>query len=292
MRTEVLEIAYEQHGPPSGPAVVLMHGFPYDVRSYDVVAESLARSGFRVLVPFLRGFGPTQFLDATTHRSGQQAAIASDLLAFMDGLEIDRTVLAGYDWGGRAACIVSALWPDRVNGLVSLGGYNIQDIARSGTPAPPEVEHRFWYQYYFHGERGREGLTRNRSELCRLLWRLWSPTWQFDDATFLASAASFDNDDFVDVVIHSYRHRFALADGDSAYDGIEALLAAQPSISVPTVVLVGADDGVDPPSDDQRADLLLDQFTDLVDVRVLPGCGHNPPQEAPHLFQQALQLVL
>ena len=292
MRTELLEIAYEEHGPPRGPAVVLMHGFPYDVRSYDVVAASLARSGCRVLVPYLRGFGPTRFLEATTLRSGQQAAIGADLRAFMDGLDIERAVLAGYDWGGRAACIVAALWPERVNGLVSVGGYNIQSIAQSGIPAAPEVEHRFWYQYYFHGERGREGLARNRSDLCRLLWRMWSPTWDFDDATFRASAASFDNQDFVDIVIHSYRHRFALADGDSAYEPIEALLAARPSLSPPSVVLFGADDGVDPPGDDPRVEHAPDLFTELVDVHVVAGCGHNSPQEAPDQFQQAVRSVL
>lgn len=244
----VLDVAYLEFGPPDGAPVVLLHGFPYDVHAYEVVAERLAGAGRRCIVPFLRGYGPTQFLSADTMRSGQQAALGADLLALMDALSIERAVLAGYDWGGRAACIVAALWPERVQGLVSSGsGYNIQDIVAAGEPLAPEQEFRFWYQYYFHSERGRAGLAANRRTLCRLLWKLWSPSWRFDDAVFERSAAAFDNPDFVDVVIHSYRHRFGGIAGDPSLDTIEERLAALPDISVPTIVLQGDDDGVDPP---------------------------------------------
>src|SRR5688572_1487521 len=204
----VLSVSYEDHGPADGAPVVLLHGFPYDVRAYDEVTPPLTAAGCRVIVPYLRGYGPTRFLSAGTPRSGQQAALGNDLLALLDALSIDGAVLGGYDWGGRAACVVAALWPQRARGLVTVNGYNIQDIAASGKPRPPDDEHRMWYQYYFHGERGRAGLEQNRRELCRLLWRLWSPNWRFDDAAFDRTAPSFDNPDFVPVVIHSYRHRF------------------------------------------------------------------------------------
>jgi pimeloyl-ACP methyl ester carboxylesterase len=229
-------------------------------------------------VPYLRGYGPTRFLSSETPRSGQQAALGKDALDFLDALAIRQAVLVGYDWGGRAACIVAALWPDRVRGLVTVGGYNIQDIARSVAPAAPEQEHRLWYQYYFHTERGRAGLTAHRMEFCRLLWRLWSPTWTFSDATYAETAASFENPDFVDVVIHSYRHRYGYAAGDPAYEAIEARLAAQPPIHVPTVALYGADDGVTPlPPVNQPAH----QFTGPYQRRDIPGAGHNLPQENP-----------
>ena len=214
----VLEIAYLEAGPSDGAPVILLHGFPYDVHAYDAVAELLAANGRRCIIPFLRGYGSTRFLAPTTPRSGQQAALGADLLALMDALAIPSAVLAGYDWGGRAACIVAALWPERARGLVSSGnGYNIQNIAKAPIPLAPEAEHRFWYQYYFHSERGRAGLTANRRALCRLLWRLWSPTWAFDDAMFARSAGAFDNPDFVDVVIHSYRHRFGGIAGDPTW---------------------------------------------------------------------------
>jgi pimeloyl-ACP methyl ester carboxylesterase len=221
----VLRVGYEEHGDPSGKAVVLLHGFPYDTHAYDGVAPLLAAEGLRVIVPSLRGYGATRFLSDATPRSGQQAALGADLLALLDALRIDEAVVAGYDWGGRAACVVAALWPQRVRGLVSVNGYNVQDIAHSAKPAAPDQEYRLWYQYYFHGERGRSGLAANRRELCRLLWRLWSPGWAFTDADFDRSAPSFDNPDFVDVVIHSYRHRFALVAGDPALEEIELRLA-------------------------------------------------------------------
>lgn len=280
-----LRVAYEESGDPAGPPVVLLHGFPYDVRAYDAVSPRLAAAGRRVVVPYLRGYGPTRFASPDTMRSGQQAVLAHDLIALMDALAIPRAVLAGYDWGGRAACIVSALWPQRVRGLVSVDGYNIQDIAAAGEPIGPEDEHRYWYQYYFHGERGRLGLERNRRSLCRLLWALWSPDWAFDDATYERTAASFDNPDFVAVVIHSYRHRFALVPGDPSVADTEHRLAARPPIGVPTVVLDGASDGVVHAGGSASH---APCFTGAYERRVLPGIGHNVPQEAPVEFADAV----
>ncbi len=212
----VLNVTYAESGPSDGWPVVLLHGFPYDIHAYDAVADILAGKGARVIVPYLRGYGPTRFLSPATPRSGQQGALGADLLALLDALGIETATVAGYDWGGRAGCVVSALWPQRVRGLVSAQSYNIQNIARADRPAAPEDEHRFWYQYYFHSERGRAGLTQNRHELCKLLWRLWSPKWAFTDDVYDRTAKAFENPDFVDVVIQSYRHRFALAPGDPA----------------------------------------------------------------------------
>jgi pimeloyl-ACP methyl ester carboxylesterase len=289
IRTDVLDVAYEEHGPAAGDPVILLHGFPYDVRAYDDVGPPLAAEGRRVLVPWLRGYGPTRFLSADTPRSGQQAALGRDLLRFMDALAIEDAVLAGYDWGGRAACIVAALWPQRARGLVSCGGYNIQDIAAAAEPAPAEQEHRFWYQYYFHTERGRAGLTKNRRDICRLLWRMWSPEWRFDEPTFERTAPSFDNPDFVDVVIQSYRHRFGYVPGDPALEPIEAQLAQRPKIAVPTIVLHGGHDGVGP---DEQSEKHARYFTGPFQRRVLPRIGHNVPQEAPDAFVQALRDLL
>ncbi len=285
----VLEIAYEERGPVEGKPVVLLHGFPYDVHAYDAVAPQLESAGCRVLVPYLRGFGPTRFLLDDTPRSGQQAALAHDLLAFLDALQISTAVLAGYDWGGRAACIVAALWPERVRGLVSGGGYNVQDIGGSREPLPPQFEHALWYQYYFHSERGEVGLQRYRRELCELLWRLWSPGWRFDDATYQRSAVAFDNPDFVSVVIHSYRHRFGLVAGDPAYEVTETRLSASPAISVPTVVLHGSDNGVQPSSVSERHDRY---FKAPYERRVIADAGHNLPQEAPQTFAAAVISLL
>ena len=288
VQTPVLDIAYEQSGPAEGTPVILLHGFPYDPRAYDEVAPALARDGRHVLVPYLRGYGPTRFRDADTPRSGQQAALGADLLAFMDALGIRRAVLAGYDWGGRAACIVAALWPERVIGLVTATGYNIQDIAAASRPAAPEQEHRLWYQYYLHTPRGAAGLAKNRRAFCRLLWRLWSPSWAFDDATFDRSAAAFDNPDFVDVVVQSYRHRYGYATGDPALEPIERQLAAAPAITVPTVVLHGADDGVSPPSGSED----LGRFTGPCRREVVEGAGHNLPQEKPDPVIAAVRELL
>ena len=285
----VLDVAYLEFGPADGAPVILLHGFPYDAYACEPVAERLAAAGRRSIVPFLRGYGPTRFLSADTMRSGQQAALGADLLALMDALSIERAVLAGYDWGGRAACIVSALWPERVQGLVSSGsGYNIQDIASAGKPIAPEQEFRFWYQYYFHSERGRAGLTANRRALCRLLWKLWSPSWNFDDATFERSATAFDNPDFVDVVIHSYRHRFGGIAGDPSLDAIEAQLAALPDIGVPSIVLQGEDDGVDPP---EAIDNDAPHFKGPYERRSYPRAGHNLPQEIPQAYADAVLAV-
>jgi len=289
IRTRTLEIAYEGNGPAGGSPVILLHGFPYDPRAYDEIVPKLAAAGHRAIVPYLRGYGATRFLSANTMRSGQQAAIGQDLLDMMDALNLPRATLVGFDWGGRAACVVAALWPERVRGLVVANGYSIQDIAASRTPAPPEQENRLWYQYYFHTERGRAGLQANRRALCKLLWRLWSPNWKFDDVTYERTAQSFDNPDFVDIVIHSYRHRFGYVPGDPAFEAIEQRLAAQPKINVPTVVLQGEGDGVNVSAgtDTQRR-----FFTGAYQRRLIPTIGHDVPQEAPAAVAAAvLELI-
>jgi pimeloyl-ACP methyl ester carboxylesterase len=278
IRTKTLEIAYEESGPESGFPVLLMHGFPYDPRCFDEVVPPLVAAGHRAIVPYLRGYGETRFLSSETLRSGQQAALGADLIELMDALALPRAVLAGFDWGGRAACVTAALRPERVRGLVSANGYNVQDIAGSVKPAPAEQEHRLWYQYYFHTERGRAGLTANRRDVCKLLWRLWSPNWKFDDATFERSAASFDNPDFVDLVIHSYRHRFGYVAGDPAYEPYERQLAARPPITVPTIVLQGEGDGVGVAA---ARDTQARFFTGPYQRRLIPVIGHDVPQEAP-----------
>lgn len=284
-----LRVAYEEHGPAGGTPIVLLHGFPYDVRAYDEVAPLLAAANCRVIVPYLRGYGPTRFVSDDAMRSGQQAALAHDLLALMDAFAIRQAVLAGYDWGGRAACIVAALWPERALGLVTGNGYNVHDIPGSVRPLPPEDEHRMWYQYYFHGERGRAGLEQNRRELCLLLWRLWSPNWRFDDATYERTAASFDNPDFVAVVVHSYRHRFGLVPGDPALEDIERRLTAQPKITVPAIALDGEGDGVVRAG---GARSHARHFTGSYERRAIPLVGHNLPQEAPREFAQAVLDVM
>lgn len=284
IKTGLLNVAYLDKGPTRGTPVVLLHGFPYAVQAYSEVCQLLAAAGCRVLTPYLRGYGPTQFLSPATPRSGQQAALAHDLLAFMDALKIEQAILAGFDWGGRAACIVAALWPERVQALVSVGGYNIQNIPAAITPQSPEDEYRYWYQYYFHSERGRAGLTQHRHEFCKLLWRLWSPTWDFSDETYNQTALAFDNPDFVEVVIHSYRHRFGLVPGDPALATTEQRLVTQPAISVPSFILFGEADGVTPPAAAQQQSF----FSGAYWCRILPGIGHNPPQEAPADFAAAI----
>ncbi len=281
----VLDVAYGELGPVDGPPVILLHGFPYDIHAYDEVAPIVAAKGHRVIVPYLRGYGETRFLSPDTLRSGEQAVLGDDLLALMDALDIEQAVLGGYDWGGRAACIVAALWPERAKGLVSCNGYNIQNIAKSGQPAAPETEYRLWYQFYFHGERGRAGLAANRHAYCKLLWRLWSPNWEFDDDTYDLTAVSFENPDFVDVVIHSYRHRYALVPGDRRVEGIEAQLAARPRITVPTVAMDGTGDGVMDPGGSAGHDRF---FTGPYRLEVIPSVGHNLPQEAPKEFAEAV----
>ena len=282
--TPTLRIAYHESGPADAPAAILLHGFPYAPPAYDAVAAILAERGMRVLVPYLRGYGPTRFRDAATMRSGQQAALGHDLLDFMDALDVRQATLAGYDWGGRAACIVAALWPERARGLVSGGGYNLFDHAVMARPAAAAQEHRLWYQHLFNAPRGPAALRERRRELCRFIWSLWSPRWGFDDATFDASAAAFDNPDFVDVVIHSYRHRFGNVAGDPAFEATEAKLAGQPRIGVPTVTLFGDSGDMAKPGDADEAD----RFSGRYRWGVLPGIGHNIPQEAPEAFARAV----
>lgn len=279
----VLRVAYQEFGPKDGWPVILGHGFPYDVRAYRQVAPILAEAGARVIVPWLRGYGPTRFLSDDTPRSGEQAALGSDLKALMDALEIDRAVLAGYDWGGRACCVVSALWPERVVALVSANSYNIQQISRAMEPGPAWLEAQFWYQYYFHSERGRRGLAENRRDIIRYLWKTWSPTWFFGNPAFDASAESFDNPDFVDVVIHSYRHRYGLVDGDPAVADIEARLAEQPEIAVPAITIDGTADPLAPDTSGHAA-----KFTGPHEHRFFDNAGHNLPQERPRAWAKAV----
>jgi pimeloyl-ACP methyl ester carboxylesterase len=281
----VLNVAYFEAGPADGPVVMLLHGFPYDIHSYVDVAPQLAAQGCRTIVPYLRGYGPTHFRDEKTPRSGEQAAIGADLMALMDALGVSRAVFAGYDWGGRAACIGAALWPDRCIGLVSANSYQIQDIAKAMVPARPEREVALWYQYYFQLERGRAGLAANRREIARILWKQWSPNWRFDDASFERTAAAHDNTDYVDVVIHSYRHRYGLADGDPQYADIQRRLASLPAISVPTITLDGDADGVAPATDGTAS---AAKFAGRRTHRVIPRAGHNLPQEEPEAFAEAV----
>ena len=290
VRTRTLEIAYEAHGRADGLPVVLLHGFPDDVRAFDGVAPPLAAAGYRVLVPYLRGYGPTRFLDAAEPRMAQQAALGQDLLDFMDALGIASAGLAGYDWGGRAACIAAIVAPERVRALVTIGGYNVQNPEAAGTtPASIAQERAFWYHWYFHTERGRAGLAKNRRELCKLLWREWSPTWKFDDAEFERTAPSFDNPDFVPIVIHSYRVRYGNAPSDPRLDAIERRLAPRPPITVPTVILHGGDDGVSLARGLGRDAALFPPGTE---ERVIPGVGHFMPRENPQAVADALLKVL
>jgi pimeloyl-ACP methyl ester carboxylesterase len=289
VRTKLLEIAYRESGALDGPPVILLHGWPSDPHDWDGVAPSLADDGCRVLVPWLRGFGPTRFLDPSTPRSGQQAALGADVRDFMDALDIERALLVGYDWGGRAACVAAALWPERVRGLVSINGYNIQHIASAGQPAPAAQEHRYWYQWYFHTERGRAGLRQNQDDICRLLWQLWSPNWCFDDATFAATATSFGNPDFVEVTIQSYRHRYGNAPGDPALEALERRLAERPPITVPTIVLHGACDGVGPAAQSESHHL---HITARYERRVVPRAGHFLSRETPDAVVQAVRDLL
>jgi pimeloyl-ACP methyl ester carboxylesterase len=283
IKAGVLDVAYLDAGPADGWPCVLNHGFPYDVETYAAVMQPLAAAGARVIVPYLRGYGPTRFLSADTPRSGEQAVLGVDLLALMDALGIARAVVGGYDWGGRAACIVAALWPERVTALVTGNSYNIQNIPRSAEPASAEQESAFWYQYYFNLERGRRGLVQNRRDITRLLWQQWSPTWAFDDGTFERTAASFDNPDFVDVVIHSYRHRYGLVTGDPAVAHIETQLIAQPQIRVPTIAIDGDASGIFKSTANHAK-----KFAGPFEYRVFKGAGHNLPQERPAEWVQAV----
>lgn len=280
IKAGVLEVAYLEFGPEAGPAVVLLHGFPYDAHAFTPTAERLVKHGYRVYVPFLRGFGKTRFLSASTPRSGQQAALAHDTLAFIDALGIEKVTMGGFDWGGRIAALIGILCPERVRGVVLDNHYPVQDIATdSVNPADPSAERRYWYQYYLHSERGRLGLEQNRNAYCRLLWEIWSPTWTFDEALFTKSCESFDNPDFVDIAVHSYRHRYRLAPDDANCVELERKLQNLPSVPVPCTVLIGADDGVEPPSGENPT-----HFSGGYRYQVVPGCGHILPFEAPEVF--------
>jgi pimeloyl-ACP methyl ester carboxylesterase len=287
--TMVLRIAYEQTGPDTAEPIVLLHGFPHDVREFDELRDRIARNRRRIIAPYLRGFGPRQYRSAAAFRSGQQAALGKDLIDLLDALKIDRATLVGYDWGSRAACVAAALWPERVRALVSINGYTVQEIAKAvTTPADPQQEYQSWYQWYFQTERGRAGLDQNRNELCALLWKLWSPTWRFPEALFDLTAKSFENQDFVSTVIHSYRHRYANAAGDPELESFEARLADKPKISAPTIVLQGENEQVNPPSTSEGH---AEQFAGQYERRLLPNVGHCPPGEAPGKVAQAIEDV-
>ena len=285
----VLNVAYYEAGPDDGPVVVLLHGFPYDIHSYVDVAPLLAAQGCRVIVPYLRGYGPTRFLDGSTMRSGEQAAIGADLMALMDALSIPRAVFAGYDWGGRAACVGAAHWPERCIGLVSVNSYLIQDIANALKPAKAEREVPYWYQWYFQIERGRAGLAADRRSITRILWQQWSPNWKFDEACLERTSAAHDNPDYVDIVIHSYRHRYGLVDGDPRYADIQRKLAALPPITVPAITLDGEGDGVAPATDGRAS---AAKFTGRRIHRKIPRAGHNLPQEEPEAFAAAVMELI
>jgi pimeloyl-ACP methyl ester carboxylesterase len=285
MRADPLDVAYFEAGPMDGPVVLLLHGFPYDIHSFVDVAPLLAAKGCRVIVPYLRGHGPTRFVDSATPRAGQQGAIGADVIALMDALKIPSAVLAGFDWGGRAACVAAALWPERCKGLVCVNSYLIQDIAHAATPIPAKIESGLWYQYYFQIERGREGLTADRRGVARVIWTRNSPSWHFDDATFERTAMAFDNPDYVDVVIHSYRHRLGFAPSYPPYEEIERKLAALPVITAPAITLDGEADGNYPASDGSAT---ASKFRGPRTHRKVPNTGHNLPQEAPQAFADAV----
>ena len=291
IQTPVLELAYEENGGPQGFPIILLHGFPDDVRAYDQVAPPLVKAGYRVLVPYLRGYGPTRFRDAAAPRMAEQAAIGQDLVDFADALGLERFAVAGYDWGGRAAGIAAALHPERVRAAALIGGYSIQNTVAPSPPGAPEAERALWYQWYFNTERGRAGLEANRRGICRLLWQTWSPTWRFTDETFNRTAGSFDNPDFVSVVIHSYRHRIGNAPGEPRFLEMERKLAERPKIRVPSITLYGADDTLARPAPEatpaERA-----VFTALVARRVVAGAGHFMPREKPEAVSGALLELL
>lgn len=281
----VLNIGYVEMGPADGTPVILLHGWPYDIHSYEAVAPQLAAKGFRVIVPHLRGHGTTTFLSSDTMRNGQQAVVALDIIALMDALHIKKAILGGYDWGTRTANIMAALWPERVQAMVCVNGYLINNREKNKQPLPPQAEWSWWYQFYFATERGRQGLEQNREELARLIWKFNSPAWKFDDSTFKEYASSFSNADYTNVVIHNYRWRLGIADGDPAYDALEARLAEGPVINVPTITLDGDADGIAKATDGQA---YKKKFVGIHRHYVIPGAGHNLPGEAPERFAQAV----
>lgn len=280
-----LSVGYVELGPVSGPPVILLHGWPYDIHTYEEVAPLLAAAGYRVIVPYLRGYGTTRFLSAQTPRNGQQAVIAVDIVALMDALRIERAIVAGCDWGARTADILAALWPERCRALVSVSGYLIGSQAANRAPLPPAAELAWWYQYYFATERGQLGYERNRRDFARLIWQTASPQWRFDDATFERSAAAFDNPDHVAIVIHNYRWRLGIAEGEAAYDALEARLASGPAIAVPTITLEGDANGAPHPDPSAYAAKFSGRYAHRL---ITGGIGHNLPQEAPRAFAQAV----
>jgi pimeloyl-ACP methyl ester carboxylesterase len=281
----LLKVGYVEAGPADGPAVVLLHGWPYDIHSFVEVAPVLASAGYRVIVPYLRGYGSTRFLSSKTDRNGQQAVVALDIIALMDSLKIEKATLGGFDWGARTANIIAALWPERCKALVSVSGYLIGSQEGGKAPLPPEAELQWWYQFYFATERGRIGYDKNRRDFAKLIWQLASPKWEFDDATFDRSAGSFDNPDHVAIVVHNYRWRLALAEGESKYDGLEKRLATGPIISVPTITLEGDANGAPHPDPSAYAKKFSGKYASRI---IKGGVGHNLPQEAPQAFAGAV----
>lgn len=281
----VLNVGYAEAGPANGRVVILLHGWPYDIHSFVDVAPILAAKGYRVIVPHLRGHGTTRFLSAETFRNGQQSVVALDIIALMDALKIEKAIFAGYDWGARTACIIAALWPERSKGIVSVNGYLINNLERNKQPLPPKAEWGWWYQYYFSTERGKAGYEANRHDFNKLIWKNVSPEWDFDDATFERTAASFNNADYISIVIHNYRWRLSLAKGEAKYDDLEKRLAAGPVITVPAITLDGDSDGVAPATDGTS---YAKKFSGKRTHRVIKGVGHNLPQEAPQAFADAI----
>jgi pimeloyl-ACP methyl ester carboxylesterase len=281
----LLSVGYAQTGPADGPAVLLLHGWPYDIHSYVDVAALLASAGYRAIIPYLRGYGATRFLSSETLRNGQQSVVALDIIALMDALKIEKATLAGFDWGARTADIIAALWPERCKALVSVSGYLIGSQEAGKMPLPPSAELQWWYQYYFSTERGRAGYDEYRHDFNKLIWRLASPKWEFDDATFDRSAAAFDNPDHVDVVIHNYRWRLGLAEGEPKYDELEKRLAQGPLISVPTITLEGDANGAPHPDSASYAKKFSGKYAHRI---IKGGVGHNLPQEAPQAFAEAV----
>ena len=290
IRTPILDIGYEESGPERGFPIILLHGFPDDAHAFDDVAPPLARAGYRVLVPYLRGYGPTRFLDASAPRMGEQAAIGQDLIDFADALGLARFAVGGFDWGNRAANIAAALHPDRIRAGVFVGGYSVQNTVAPPQASAPEAARNLWYQWFFNTESGRATLQANRKSLCKLLWQTWSPGWHFTDETYNRTAAAFDNPDFVDVVIHSYRHRVGNAVGEERFKAVEQQLAQRPKIQTPAITLYGADDGIARPAAESRGE--VNSFPNLVARRVIPDCGHFLPREKPEAVSSAMLELL
>jgi pimeloyl-ACP methyl ester carboxylesterase len=281
----LLNVGYAEAGPADGPAIVLLHGWPYDIHSYVDVAPLLASAGYHVIIPYLRGYGTTRFLSADTLRNGQQSLVALDIIALMDSLKIEKATIGGFDWGARTACIIAALWPERCKALVSVSGYLIGSQAAGKVPLPPKAELQWWYQYYFATDHGRAGYEKYRHDFSKLIWQTASPKWDFDDATFDRSAASFENPDHVAIVIHNYRWRLGLAEGEAKYDDLEKRLAEGPVIAVPTITLEGDANGAPHPDPGSYAKKFSGKYANRI---IKGGIGHNLPQEAPHAFAQAI----